>query len=330
MNRSTKLRLRALCAVAAICSLPACFSVGGDSSAIPDEVTPELARASEQARQYDRAVELWGRLHLDSRGQALEPYLGRGRSLLRIGDVRGACAVVEQGIVVFPREPDLYLLYGEILSEANFHRAAERSYESAVSLDGSRHAAQFGLGRVRAELGLSHKALEPLRKALELEPDDLESLRLYARASEDAGLELQAFEARRRLLELERNPTAYRYVTTARLAFHPDVLECYPDALDLAHTWIQRAIELDPQDSEAYYLRACELEMRGRHAEAREALMRAVEIDPGNLQALSELAENHHLYGQVDQADRFARMALDLEQDRRRRAYLETLLLEPR
>lgn len=330
MKRTTKLRFLAFSAVALGLSLTACMSSSGRTDEIPDEVTPEIARASEQARQYERAAELWARLHLDSGGTELEPYLGCGRSLLQAGEVRGACAIVEQGLAVFPRNVDLYLLQGEILSAANFHRAAERCYETAVILDRSRAEAQLGLGRVRVELGLNHKALEPLDAALALQPDDLETLRLFALASEGAELTVQAFEARRRLLELEQSPTPYRYVSTARLAFHPDVRASYPDALELARVWIQQAIELDPQDSEAHYLLACDLALRGLHEAARASFLRAVEVDPGNLEALSELAEYYHQQGDMDEADRFARMALELERDRRRRALLESLLVESR
>lgn len=330
VKRSTKLGTLALWAVACCGSLVSCGSSRSAADEIPDHVTPEIARASEQARQYERSAELWARLLLDSGGQELEPYLGCGRSLLRLGDVRGACSIVEQGLVVFPREIRLYLLHGEILSAANFNRAAERCFETAVQLDRRSHAAQFGLGRVRVDLGLSHKALEPLEAAQSLQPDDLETLRLVALASEGAGYELQAFEARRRLLELEQRPTAYRYVSAARLAFHPDVRERYPDALLLARQWIERAIELDPQDSEAHYLLACDYELSGNHDAARAAFLRAVEVDPGNLEALTELAEHYHTFGDPEQADRFARMALALERDRRRRSTLETYLITSR
>jgi tetratricopeptide (TPR) repeat protein len=330
VKRTTKLRLLALCAVAFGLPLTACTSGKKRTDEIPDEVTPEIARASEKARQYERSAELWARLHIDSGGRELEPYLGCGRSLLAVGDVRGACAIVEQGLTVFPREVDLYLLHGEILSAASFRRAAERCYENAVILDRQSADAQLGLGRVRVELGLNHKALTPLSEALQMRPDDQETLRLYALASEEAGLEVQAFDARRKLLALEERPTAYRYVSTARLAFHPEVRESYPDALDLAQPWILQAIELDPQDSEAHYLQACEFELRGRHDAARVSFLRAVEVDPGNLEALTELANQCHRQGELTEADRFARMALELERDRRRRALLESLLIESR
>ncbi|MCA8981353.1 MAG: hypothetical protein H6831_12315 [Planctomycetes bacterium] len=329
MKSSTKLGLLALWTVAGL-SLASCGSSRSAADELPDVITPELARASEKARQYERGAELWGRLHLDGGGRQLEPYLGCGRCLLRMGDVRGACSIVEQGIARFPREVELYLLHGEILSTANFHRAAERCYETAVGLDERSHASQLGLGRVRVELGLSHKALEPLERALALEPDDVETLRLFASAAEDAGYEERAFEARRHLLEIEQNPPAYHYVSAARLAFYPRVRQRYPDSLAQARPWIERAIELDPQNSEAHYLLACDLQQSGAHDAARSALLRSVEVDPGNLEALSELAEHYHAFGDAEQADRFARMALALEHDRRRRATLETFLIEPR
>lgn len=330
MKRSTKLGFLALWTVVCSAALVSCGSSRSAADEIPDVVTPELARASEQARQYERSAELWARLHLDGGGRELEPYLGCGRSLLRLGDVRGACAIVEQGLVVFPREVELYLLHGEILSEASFNRAAERCYETAVQLDRRSHAAQLGLGKVRVDLGLNHKALEPLERARSLQPDDLETLRLVALASEGAGYEVEAFEARRRLLELDQSPSAHRYVRAARLAFHPDVRERFPDSLVLARPWIERAIELDPQDSEAHYLLACDFELSGAHDAARAAFLRSVEVDPGNLEALTELAEHYHVFGDPEQADRFARMALSLERDRRRRATLESYLLAPR
>lgn len=309
--------------------LSSCGSSGSREDTMPDEVTMEIARASERARQYDRSAELWARLLIDCGGTQLEPYLGCGRSLLAIGDVRGACEVVEQGLNVFPRSIDLYLLHGEILSAASFHRAAERCFETAVQIDPRNHAAQLGLGRVRLELGLSHKALDPLRAALALQPDDQTSLRLGALAAEDAGLAVEAFDARRRLLELEAHPTAYRYVSTAQLAFHPDVRAWYPNSLGMARPWIARAIELNPQDSEAHYLRACDLALRGEHEAARDSFLRAIEVDPGNLEALTDLAANYHQHGDAQQADRFARMALSLERDRRRRAVLEVYLIRP-
>lgn len=325
MTSSTKLGTATLCALAL--ALAGCFSTGEDVGPLPRVVTPEQARAAEAAGQHARAAELWHRVYVDTGGEQLEPYLGCGRALLATGDARSACAIVQQGLEVFPREIELHLLHAEILDEAGFQRAAERAYEHAVALDPDDHAAELGLGRVRLQLGLSHKALGPLRRAATIDPDDHESLRLFAIAAEDAGDVVDAFAARRRLLLLEDEPSAYRYVTTARLTFDPEVRTAFPYAAEMAQPWIARAIELDPQDSEAHYLTARDLEERGEVERSRAAYRRAIEVDPGNLAALSDLAAQYHREGLSLEADRFARLALDLEDDRRRREVLATFLV---
>ncbi len=326
MASPTKLGSATVCALAL--ALAGCWSSGKDVGPIPRVITPEQARAAEAAEQYARAAELWHRLYLDTGGEQLEPYLGCGRALLASGDAKSACAIVQQGLEVFPREIELHLLHARILDEAGFQRAAERAYEFAVALDPDDHEAELGLGRVRLQLGLSHKALGPLRRAATIDPDDHESLRLFAIAAEDTGTLVDAFAARRRLLLLEDQPSAYRYVSTARLTFDPDVRAAFPYAPEMATPWIERAIELDPQSSEAHYLHARELEERGEVERSRAAYRRAIEVDPGNLAALSDLAAQYYREGLNLEADRFARLALDLEDDRRRREVLATYLVE--
>jgi len=329
-RRSLSRRVRPAFATAfllSLCLASSSCSFGKDDDDLPQTVTPELARANEVAGQYERSAAIWHRLHLQSGGEELDPYLGCGRSLLATGDVKSACAIVEQGLQVFPRDMDLRLLHGKILEAANYSRAAERCYEQAVLLDPNNHEARLGLGRIRVRLGLERRAIEHLRAANELEPGDVETLQNLALAAERTGCELEAYEAHRQLLELEDLHGAYRYVSASRLAFVADVQTAHPDALVVALPWIEEAIRLDPQSSEAHFLRARHFELHGALGDAELSYLRAVEIDPGNLGALEELAENYHEAGTADQADRFARMALTLERNRQRRVRLETYLI---
>jgi len=136
---------------------------------------------------------------------------------------------------------------------------ARRCYERAVEVDPDYALGHYNLGVTLLHLALPAEALEPLRAALDLAPEDP---RFWLSLGEAAAL------ARQPELALEA------FASAARLA---------PDAAGAA---------------DAHALRGKVLGQLGRYVEAREALERALELEPEHAEARAALRLVERLLGE--------------------------------
>lgn len=81
------------------------------------------------------------------------------------------------------------------------------------------------------------------------------------------------------------------------------------------------------QDALKYYIDAKQYYQEGKFEKSNEALEEAIDIDPGFLIAYKRISENYHYLDKIDQAKKYARMALSL-MDQERVSVREQYLIE--
>ncbi len=147
-------------------------------------------------------------------------------------------------------------------------------------------------------------ALQALRRAAELMPQDAEALRNVGAALHDRGLWTEALASLRAALALEPD--------------HADSLVDAADALRAlgqvreAVPLYQKALSIDGQNVEARNnLGNAHLEL-GEHARALEHYMRAARLKPGEAQVVANVGHALLLLGRLDEAETMSRRAATL------------------
>ncbi len=228
------------------------------------------------------------------------------------------------------RNPDQLPLLekrGELHASLGFLRAAERDFERATRLRPREPRLWRALGRVRIEVNLPTSGLQALRRAGDLGLDDQELHLLMARAYRARSECLQALRHYSLALERPPEPTAEMLVEAACLAF--DLEEPWASvARGKAELWLDQALAREPECAEAWLAKGFQLELWGGAEDPGAAYRRAVELDPSNLEAWTNLALFLHAQGDRARCEDAVRRALKLEKREDRRRALADLIEE--
>ena len=100
----------------------------------------------------------------------------------------------------------------------------------------------------------------------------------------------------------------------------------YPDAVAVCRGWLQRAIDIDPQNTRAYFKLGVLSEELEDVDGAITAYRRAVELDPAHLEALTNLSILYSKRMDEVNTREMVGRALELERSSYRRARLSRLL----
>jgi tetratricopeptide (TPR) repeat protein len=155
-------------------------------------------------------------MHSYSRAVELDPSrsggtLGLAQAQFAAGKVEQAMASLDSGIMRFPKNAPLKILYASVLlkqaettdPQMN-RRRAEEMLRAALTLDPSQAGAHYELGKLSLKEGRLPEALVHLKKAVKLDPQNEEShfalSRAYRRAGrkEEAAKEMETYEKLKR------------------------------------------------------------------------------------------------------------------------------------
>lgn len=168
------------------------------------------------------------------------------------------------------------------------------------------------LGSVARDLGtqdnntsLLEEALGELSRAIELRPDDNQSLHVYATTADQLGQTRKAMDAYERILksapEDDLAMNNYAYMISENMT---DV-----DSLLYAAKLIQKALVMTP-DNPSYLDTAGWVYFKLGHLRAaREMLEKSLALDPSNPEVLNHMAELLETMGQHEAADRYRQEA---------------------
>lgn len=286
-----------------------------------DRSAEATARAATARGDWSAAARLWNELLVAGGGP--EPYLETARALWNLRDEETAQALLDRGIALHPEDPGLHMLRGKLLRKRGFRRAAELDFSEVTELAPEDAEAWLELGRVLLELDLPVRAALCLEHHLKLAGPNPEASFLLGRSCAESGelaAAVESFDT-----SLGDTATVTRLVSAAgAVADERHADECAPYA-ERALAWVDRALEIDPQNAEASYVRGCLLEILRRDADALAAHERAVELDNFHLLAMTRAAELYARMGDVQRADRMIDRALDLNIASSRRRTLERL-----
>jgi tetratricopeptide (TPR) repeat protein len=292
------------------------FLIGGGSSCQSTPSEAELAR--QKAQEADRrgdwiaAGELWLELHLASAGADLEAAGGLARALAGQGDVDGSVHVIEAALQLDPANVKLIGQRAELELSVGRAEQAAQAYEKLLAVDPGNADAWRTLGELRLRAGDLAGASIALRQAASFPPDDPELLLLLAESSEAAGDDQVALNARMRAIQAGAGSVEL-WLGAGRLAAERVLTGQEPGLAALAAEWLERVIEIDPQQVLAFwYLGRLDLR-RHRTDEGIANLRRTVELEPTQREALTLLAETYAEELQPKLAREFAERALALD-----------------
>jgi tetratricopeptide (TPR) repeat protein len=179
-----------------------------------------------------------------------------------------------------PQDAALCLSIGEALEERGALDDAERAYRRAVAIDGSidarRHLGMLLLGR-----GAGREALECLRSAVELLPDDPDLRVLVAIAREECSEDdLAIAELSATTSKWPQHVEAHRQLGRI-LGRTGSVWAC-------AEMW-RAVVQLTPDDPEAKLALALALSACGEHDQAISMLEKLVADEPGSAERSTDL-----------------------------------------
>jgi tetratricopeptide (TPR) repeat protein len=212
-----------------------------------------------------------------------------------------AAAELRRAARLGPLERDLGLGLARIERADGHPRLAEQQLRSVADRFRSAHAL-LELARLQSAEKDTSGALESLRRARVIAPSSEELLRASAEASLAAHAPLPAIEALEPLTRMCPAVGHYHYLQGIALMQAGDVVAAVEP--------LKEAERLEPNQPLALIALGTVLDDRGLHAEARSYLLRSLDLEPGNVDALATLAEAEEGLGELGEAAAHAQRAL--------------------
>lgn len=242
----------------------------------------ERAYFLETRGRWLEAGEVWQGLHRQDPGDA-EAVRGLARALEVQGDRSGALAVLEGAR---GRTDGDALVRWELAvryERAGRLESARDEYRAACDSDPAWAKPRIAAARLCMDVGDIREAHALVEQALQLAPEDVQARTLLARCLEAEGalgpaLDVWLGLAASRGLDSSESLRAGRIALTEKRE------------LETAEAWVSAARSRDPQRNDLHRLHAGILVELGRADEATEALRRALESDPGDMDVLEDLA----------------------------------------
>ncbi len=263
---------------------------------------PPRDRASLAARTEDwpTAAEQWSLVAFESGDDCIAACLAAAEAFRRLDDDESAQGMIEFGLARDPHDAELHTALGDVMFDMGFTRAAERSYEQALSLDPNHAPVCLKLARLRLELGLESAALKVLDGLARTGHACPETWFLRGAALQARGDYEGAWKSYRESFATDADPEPLRRLAAARVFFSGPGKRV-PGARASVGDWLAQVVELDPQNSEALYMIGTLDRERGEYERAIRVLRRAVEIDPASFEYVEALAEAYFETGDVEQ-----------------------------
>ncbi len=232
--------------------------------------------------------------------QLLEDALGHHRA----GRFSRAKRLYEEVLRVEPRHRDALQHLGMVATQTGDHGLAVDLIRQAIEVGPDDAAMHNNLGCALRQQGRLDEAVTHYRRALELKPD-------YAEAHSNMGLALRACG------ELDEAVASFRRVLALRVD-DPDahsnlgIVLYASGCIDLALASFRRALEVRPDSPEAHNNLSIALRDRGQLDEALTSARCAIELKPDYAEAHSNLGIALRARGELDEAVASYRRALEL------------------
>jgi len=306
--------------------LTACGSAGRGPRVV--ESTREEALKATRAQDWNQAAVRWYALFQRDPEQDIEACRESAFAFLQIKDAQLANRVVDQGLRFHPESADLLELKGRALASQGFHRAAADSFERALDVDPSRIAPALELGDARMRLGLEGAAARAYERAIAAGASGPDVWAKLAKARKNSGNIRGALDAWQLAFEGGTGQTD-DLLLGAQACVDPMLKVRTAEDLQLGIRWLETILEREPNHVLAHFQLGVLCEAMAQDDRAVEAYRRAVELDPGLLIALRNLAVLYHELENREGVREMVERSLAIEQDPERRRALSDLLEMP-
>ena len=260
------------------------------------EAETTLRPAALRAPTSDAALELGLLLHMLTRpeGTALLSRVAdtasvvteagdlarAARALRALGRAQEANSVYRDAVAAAPSNPAINTAWGDLFLEKYKRDEALKSYEAAIQADPAFGPAFLGAARALADDD-PPKAAEAAKRALKVNPSDVDAHVFVAGQAVDAGRRPEAREALQKALEI--NPSSLDAIALlAGLAYVEDKQPEYQQQ-------VAKALAIAPNHGEVYRVSSELAAHNYRFEEAVALARRALALNPGDARVLADL-----------------------------------------
>lgn len=211
------------------------------------------------------------------RERGAETLYSQAASLLELGRFEEALATIERGILLAPKQANVYYGKGSILREFGRFEEALVAYEQSLLLEPELAAAHLNTGEILLELGRFEEALAAFEQSLQIEPKYTLAHHNKGAALYNLGRFEEALVAVEQGIQLNPKQVNAYYGKGAILL----KLGRFEEAL----ATIEQSLLLDPKKAAAHLNKGGVLLKLGRFEEALSAAEQAIRLAPTNAQA---------------------------------------------
>ena len=264
------------------------------------EPDPRVGTSSQSTAQNPASVE--------ENAQVVRVDLSEANELVQAGRFSEAEQLLLSLIEQSPDDLRIVLMRGEVLLALNRHADALPLLERVAELDGNRPRVHFQLGAALQATGDRQGALDAFARELELNPDPR--------------VQVMALLNRSMLLEQQKDWIGSAAELEAVLELEPDRVEAHGDVaslylrageLDSAASRLAQGLECGFQSANHHYVLGARYYENKAYEAAVQALLQALEIDPGLAEAERSLAGALDQVGRGAEALEHLRRYLELE-----------------
>ncbi|MCS6896729.1 MAG: tetratricopeptide repeat protein, partial [Nitrospira sp.] len=258
----------------------------------PDElrVRDYLGYLYEETKDFPKAIESYQyNLHLDPR--FFESHVHLGVLQYRLKNFSEATRHLGEAVRLNPKQPEPHIVLGLSYFQTDKFEQAREAFEEGIKHNPKNADLYFNLGTAYDKLNRFDDVVRAMEAAISIDPHHADALNYLGYSYAERGIKLdQALSLTKRAVALK--PDNGYYVDSLGWALYKSGM------VEEALKEIQRAIML-VKDDPVIYEHLGEIYLRQqRRAEAREAWLHSLEIDPSN----EKLLERFHEQGFGDPA----------------------------
>ncbi|KAJ1963156.1 glucose repression mediator protein [Dispira parvispora] len=244
-----------------------------------------IAAVHRSREEYRPAAEYFQRV-LNIDGNNGEVWGTLGHCYLMLDDLAQAFAAYQKALQYLsnPKEPKLWYGIGILYDRYENYEYAEEAFSAVLNMDPKFEKAneiQFRLGMICKSLQKYSVALQQFQRALDNPPKPLVKADILFQLAHVHDLN-KAYAAAREYYEkvLAENPAHPKALF--QLGWLYDIPKTGFTRPDYAETFLTRAVELEPKDSQAWYLLGRYYINHSQHTQAYEAYQQAVRLNEKN------------------------------------------------
>jgi tetratricopeptide (TPR) repeat protein len=237
-------------------------------------------------------------------------------------DLEGSVGYLGHARDLVPNDPQVHFLFGLVVEQLDLPLEARKSVAQAVALDPRNPDYNYALGSIILRTRDASAAVACFRIFVEARPDDPQGHFAIGVAYFSAG---DYENCKREMLGISNDEK-----TAGGAAYFLGRIARLEDNLDRAAVYLNRSISLLPRFSEAYTELARVRLRQDRMDDAREAVTRALSLDPNSFQANNTqliIFERTHDPRAEDQKIRLQK--LDEERSKRQELMLRGIEVKP-